>query len=321
MHKVVFFTGFKGFASDVFIDLKPPGYEVTVYDDRMMSDDQKVEKVRDADFILSLGGPLTDKVMQAARNVKLIQLASAGFDTVDLNAAKRLGIPVCNMGMPIAPAVAEHAVLMMLGVMRRVVQADGLMRRGEWRNEETACMDVPELAGSTVGIVGLGNIGRTVARYLRGFEPTTLYADIVRYPDVERELGVRHVPLDELLKSSDIVTVHVPLNDKTRRLIGERELGLMKPTAILVNASRGPVVDEKALIEALKAGKIAGAGLDVFEQEPTPPDNPLRSMKNVLLSPHIAGNSAPTWSRRAKFAFENFQRVLEGKPPLSQVNA
>jgi phosphoglycerate dehydrogenase-like enzyme len=320
MPKVAFFTGFKGFASDVFVVQKPPEYEVTVYDSGM-SDDQKVEKVRDADFILSLGGPLTSRVMQAAGNVKLIQLASAGFDSVDVQAAKRQGIPVCNMGMPIAPAVAEHAVLLMLGVMRRVVQVDGLMRTGAWRNDETACMDVPELAGSTVGIVGLGNIGRTVAHYIRGFEPTTLYADVVRYPGIEREMGVRQVPLDELLKSSDIVTVHVPLNDRTRGLIGERQLGLMKPTAILVNASRGPVVDEKALVEALQAGGIAGAGLDVFEQEPLQEDSPLRGMKNVLLSPHIAGNSAPTWGRRARFAFENFRRVLEGKPPLSQVNA
>jgi len=320
MPKVVFFTRLIGFASDATLSEIPPGYEVEVYDARM-SDEEKAEKTEDADFILSLGGSLTGKVMESAKKLKLIQLASAGYDTVDLKTAERLGIPVSNMGAPIAPAVAEHTIALILGVLRRMVQVDNLLRQGDWSNEETRCMDSPELAECTVGIVGLGNIGRTVARLLRGFENPVLYADIVTYPDAERELGVRRVPLDDLLKEADMVTIHVPLMAATRGMIGERELALMKPTSILVNTSRGPVVDEATLTRALEAGTISAAGLDVFEEEPLAGDSPLRKMKNVLLSPHIAGNNRATWYRRGRFAFENMQRVMEGKEPLSPVQA
>lgn len=319
MPKVVFFTSFTGFVSDAMLSHTPPGYDVESYD-TWMSDDEKAKKVEDADFVLSLEGRFAGKMMESARNLKLIQLATAGYDTVDLKTADRLGIPVSNMGVPIAPAVAEHAVALMLGVLRRMAQVDGLLRQGDWRNEETSCMDVPELAESTVGIVGLGNIGRTVATFLRGFENPVLYADIVPYPDAEKELGVRRVSLDDLLKESDVVTIHVPLTHATRGMIGERELALMKPTAIFVNTSRGPVVDEAALAKALEAGTISAAGLDVFEEEPLAEGSPLRKMKNVLLSPHIAGNSGVTWQRRGKFAFDNFQRVMDGKEPLSLVH-
>lgn len=319
MPKVVFFTRLIGFASDAILSKAPPGYKVEVYDARM-SDEEKAAKTEDADFILSLGGRFAGKVMESAKRLKLIQLASAGYDTVDLKAAERLGIPVSNMGTPIAPAVAEHTMALILGVLRRMVQVDSLLRQGDWSNEETSCMDTPELAECTVGIVGLGNIGRTVAKLLRGFENPVFYADIVPYPDVENELGVRRVPLNEMLKESDVVTIHVPLTPATRGMIGERELALMKPTAILVNTSRGPVVDEAALTRALEAGTISAAGLDVFEEEPLAGDSPLRKMKNVLLSPHIAGNNRATWYRRGKFAFENMQRVMEGKGPLSLVH-
>ena len=319
MPKVVFFTSFIGFVSEAMLSRTPPGYEVETYS-TWISDEEKTEKVKDADFILSLEGRFPGTVMEAAPKLRLVQLATAGYDTVDLKTAERLGIPVSNMGIPIAPAVAEHAIALMLGVLRRVAQVDYLVRQGEWRNEETACMDVPELAGSTVGIVGLGNIGRTVAKLLQGFENTILYTDIIPYPDAERELGVRRVPLDELLKESDVVTLHVPLTPATREMIGEQELSLMKPTAILMNTSRGPVVDDPALVHALEEGRILGAGLDVFQQEPLAEDSPLRKMKNVVLSPHIAGNSAVTWQRRGRFAFENFQRVMGGKEPISLVH-
>jgi len=319
MPKVAFFCNFGSDVTDSITNYAPAGYDVALCDPRA-SDAEKIEKVRDADFIIWLGGPLSGKVIESARRARLIQLLSAGFDNIDVRTADRLEVPVCNMGVVIGTTVAEHAVALMLAVLRRVTISDAKMRRGAWQGLAWDCNDALELTGATVGIVGLGNIGRTVAKRLQGWENTLLYADIVRYPDAEKMLGVRHVTLDELMRESDIVTVHVPLNSSTRGLIGKRELALMKPGAILVNTSRGPTVDEAALMDGLKAGKPAAAGLDVFREEPLVKDSPLRKMKNVVLTPHVAGNSAITWHRRGKFAFDNCQRVWEGKPPLSRVH-
>jgi phosphoglycerate dehydrogenase-like enzyme len=319
MLKVVFLSSFLGEVSEAMLGHALPGYEVATYS-TYISDEEKAERVRDADFILMLEGRLPGAVMEAAPRLRLVQLATAGYDTVDLKAAARLGIPVSNMGVVIAATVAEHTVAMMLGVLRRLAYVDHLVKQGSWRDEETGCMGVPELAESTVGIVGLGNIGQTVAKRLQGFENRLLYADVVAYPDPEKALGIRRVPLDELLGESDVVTIHVPLTPSTRSMIGEREFSLMRPGAILVNTSRGPVVNEAALIRALEDGRIRGAGLDVFEEEPLAEESPLRRMKNVLLSPHIAGNSGVTWHRRGKFAFDNFQRVMRGEEPLSLVH-
>jgi phosphoglycerate dehydrogenase-like enzyme len=158
-----------------------------------------------------------------------------------------------------------------------------------------------------------------VARCLRGFDTETLCYDVVSHPDAEQELNVRSVPLDELLSRSDVITVHVPLIENSRYLIGARELSLMKPTSVFVNTSRGPVVDEEALIDSLKGGELMGSGLDVFWSEPINPDNPLIDMDNVVLTPHCAGGTYETWPRRVKFAYENFQRVLKGEAPLSMV--
>ena len=168
-----------------------------------------------------------------------------------------------------------------------------------------------------MGLIGAGNVGRKVARRFKSFETRILYYDARPAADIENELDARKVSLDELLRESDIITIHIPLLTETRALIGKHELSLMKPNTVLLNTSRGPIVDEKALIEALTENRIAGAGLDVFEMEPIQTDNPLLTLDNVLLTPHTAGHSYEGWFRRTQFAWENIQRVAKGQQPLS----
>jgi phosphoglycerate dehydrogenase-like enzyme len=253
---------------------------------------------------------------RAAPRLKLVQLLSAGYDDVDLDAARRAKIPVSNNGGANAISVAEHTMMLMLAVSRRVIWQHANVAGGRWRGNGPAPR-MYEMFDKTLGIVGLGTIGKKVARLARAFGMRVAYYDIARLSeDAEDALGVRFRLLRELLKTSDIVSLHVPLNDSTRHMIGAGELALMKPEAILVNTCRGPVVDEVALHRALSAGTLFGAGLDVFDREPPPADNPLLKLDNVLLTAHFAG---PTWDNhvaRFRNAFDNVQRVHRGEPPL-----
>ena len=174
------------------------------------------------------------------------------------------------------------------------------------------------MADKLVGILGLGNIGQRVARRVQGFEARVQYHDLFpQPPERERELGVTRVGIEELFETSDIVSVHTPLTPDTRHIVSRDLIARMKPTAVLINTSRGPVHDEAALIDALREGRIAAAGLDVFEQEPVAPDNPLLSMDNVVVTPHTAGTTWDTWFRRAEFAYQNMQGVWDGNPPMA----
>jgi phosphoglycerate dehydrogenase-like enzyme len=260
--------------------------------------------------------PLRDAFYRAAPRVRLVQLLSAGYDAVDLEAARRARVPVSNNGGANAISVAEHALMLMLTVARKVVWQHASVSGGRWRGNGPAPR-MYELHDKTLGIVGLGTIGKKVARLGRAFGMRVQYYDIARLTeDAEDALGVKFRLLRELLRSSDVVSLHVPLNASTRGLIGAGELALMKPAAILVNTSRGPVVDEPALTRALSAGKLFGAGLDVFDQEPPPASNPLLKLDNVVLTAHFAG---PTWDNhvaRFRNAFDNVQRMARGEPPL-----
>ena len=257
-----------------------------------------------------------DAFYRSAPKLKLMQLLSAGYDDVDIEAARRAKVPVCNNGGANAISVSEHAMMLMLGVSRRVVWQHGNVSGGRWRGNGPAPR-MYEVFDKTLGIVGLGTIGKKVARLTRAFGMRVQYYDIARLPEHEEDaLGVRFRLLRELLSTSDIVTLHVPLNDSTRHMIGAAELALMKPEAVIVNTSRGPVIDEPALTRALSDNKLFGAGLDVFDQEPPPPNNPLLKLDNVLLTSHFAG---PTWDNhvaRFRNAFDNVQRVHRGEKPL-----
>jgi phosphoglycerate dehydrogenase-like enzyme len=259
---------------------------------------------------------MPDAFYSAAPRLRLVQLLSAGYDDVDLAAARRAKVPVANNGGANAISVAEHAMMLMLTVARRVIWQHGSVAAGRWRGNGPSPR-MYELFSKTLGIVGLGTIGKKVARLGKAFGMRVEYYDIVRLnEDAEDALGVRFRLLNEVLSNADVVSLHVPLNDSTRGMIGKGELARMKPTAILINTSRGPVVDEGALYHALSAGKLFGAGLDVFDREPPPTDNPLLKLDNVVLTAHFAG---PTWDNhvaRFRNAFDNVQRVARGEPPL-----
>jgi phosphoglycerate dehydrogenase-like enzyme len=254
-----------------------------------------------------------------APKLKLIQLLSAGFDAVDTRAANAAGVPVCNNGGANAISVSEHAIMLMLTVARRVVWQHENVRNGRWRGNGPAPKMV-ELANKTLGVVGLGNIGKKTARLAKAFGMNVTYYDIRRLSeDEEDQLGVRFRVLREILRDSDFISLHVPLDDTTRHMIGKAELEEMQLHAILVNTARGPVIDEKALYEHLAAGKIFGAGLDVFDQEPPPADSPLFGLDNVVLTAHFAGPTSDNHTARFRNAFDNFQRVERGEKPLWRV--
>ncbi|HZU16066.1 MAG TPA: 2-hydroxyacid dehydrogenase [Candidatus Dormibacteraeota bacterium] len=244
---------------------------------------------------------------------RLIQQPAAGFDTIDHRAAADFGIPVANAAGYNRDSVADWVIMAVLTLVRRGAEADRRMRRGEWPPGELIGR---ELGSLTVGIVGLGNIGVAVATRLRAFGCRVLFSDVI-----PRSLpGAEFTDLDRLLAESDVVTVHVPLDETTRAFIDARRLAQMRRGAFLVNASRGPVVQEAALIEALESGQLGGAALDVFETEPLAPDSPLRRMEQVFLTPHIAGLTEEAEARLLEMCGANLRRVLEGLEPFNVVN-
>ena len=259
---------------------------------------------------------ITDALFRKAAQLKLVQLLSAGYDDVDLAAARRASVPVANNGGANAISVAEHTLMLMMAVSRRLIWQHANVSGGRWRGNGPAPR-MYEMFGKTLGIVGLGTIGKKVARLAHAFGMQVLYYDIVRLSEGEEDaLGVRFRLLGELLAGCDVVSLHVPLNESTRGMIGAAELALLKPEAILINTCRGPVVDEPALCRALSENRLFGAGLDVFDQEPPAPDNPLLKLGNVLLTAHFAG---PTWDNhvaRFRNAFDNVERVSRGERPL-----
>jgi phosphoglycerate dehydrogenase-like enzyme len=276
------------------------------------------DALKDAVCLVGFGDPsMDDSFYRSAPNLKLVQLLSAGYDRCDIEAARRAGVPICNNGGANSTAVAEHAILLMLAVCRRLVWQHSNVAAGRWRGNNLQEVKLYELKDRTLGIIGLGTIGKKTARLAQAFGMGVQYYDIVRLPEDQADaLDVRFALFEEVLRTSDIVSLHVPLSKDTRHMIGAAQLRLMKPSAYLINTCRGPVIDEPALIEALSSGTIAGAGLDVFDQEPPPPNNPLFSLPNVILSAHLAG---PTWDNqytRFRNAFDNCQRVLRGEKPL-----
>jgi len=294
--------------------LTPPGFELVEVD---FGTPQFIEAAADAEFYMGLARNMGGEFFRSAPKVKLVQLLSAGYDRVDVEAARKAKVPVSNNGGANAIAVAEHTVLLMLAVLKQLVRFHQDVVAGKWRPPASSESPVYELSARTVGIIGLGNIGKKVARRAAAFDARVQYYDILRLTEAEEDaLGVRFVLLNELLRTSDVVTLHVPLNDSTRRMIGARELSQMKPGAILVNTCRGPVVDENALYEALKGKRLAGAGLDVLVEEPPAKNHPLFALPNVTLTPHSAGPTWENWAARFRNGFDNIERVAAGRKPL-----
>jgi len=271
-------------------------------------------ELEDAEVIIPehtlIDGPLLDR----AKRLKLVQ-TGAGFDNVMIEECTKRGIYVAHGKGVNARAVAEHVMGFILCWYKNLIYLDGMMKRGEYGVDYMGS----ELSGKVVGIVGLGNIGKEVARLANAFR-----MKVLGYPirSIDMDTEIEFIDFTTLLKSSDIITLHLPLNDRTRQMIGRRELELMKKDALLINTSRGLIIDEAALIKALESKKIGGAALDVFETEPLPKDSPLRKLSNVILTPHTAG--APEALRfhknRYEFFIENIRRITSGKPPMNALN-
>ncbi|MGH7333359.1 MAG: 2-hydroxyacid dehydrogenase [Candidatus Rokuibacteriota bacterium] len=311
--KILFAPGQPQLILDMARSMTPPGFELMVAD---IGTPEFYQAAAEADYYLGLARRMGGEFFRAAPKLRLVQLLSAGYDHVDVEAARKAGVPVSNNGGANAIAVAEHTIMLMLAILKRLVQFHNDVVAGKWRVGNLADGRVYELAGKTVGIVGLGNIGKKVARRAAAFDVKVQYYDIVRLTeDQEDALGVRFVLLDELLRTSDVVSLHVPLDDTTRGLLGPREFAMMKPSAILINTCRGPVVDEVALQRALTESQIAAAGLDVMVEEPPTAKHPLFALPNVTLTPHSAGPTWENWPARFRNGFDNIQRVAAGRPP------
>jgi len=262
---------------------------------------------------------IDDEVLAAAPTLKVVANVAVGYNNIDVAVARRRGVVVTNTPDVLTETTADFAWALLMAAARRVVEADHFARSGQWQRWQWDLLWGADVHGKTLGILGFGRIGRAVARRASGFDMRVLYHDAVRpAPAVERELRVTYAEPETILREADFVSLHTPLLPETRHLINERTLRLMKKTAILVNAARGPIVDEAALVRALKEGWIAGAGIDVFEEEPRIHPG-LAPLPNVVLAPHIASASRDTRIAMATLAVRNCLAVLDGKPPLTPV--
>lgn len=286
---------------------------------RSLDEGSLLEQVPPVHAIILCGrGKLTRRLIEAAPRLKVIGRHGTGLDHIDLQASNELGIVVVNTPEPGIEPVAEHSLGLMIVLAKHILQADRAMRAGEWR--PCAPLTGDELHRKVLGIVGLGRIGTRVATLCHAaLEMPVLYCDIVDVPQAEARLGARRVPLDELLQTADVVSLHVPLTPDTRRMIGREALRRMKRDALLVNTSRGAVVDQAALMEALQEGWIAGAGLDVFDPEPLPPDSPLLRLPNVVVTPHMASLTKQGLLQMGMSVVNDVLAVLEGGVPKHPV--
>lgn len=303
--------------------LKKEGHEVVVSEfNRYLTGEELVERVKGVDAILSL---LTDRIdgdlMDAAGpQLKVISNYAVGVDNIDVKGATDRGIAVVNTPSDeVNEAVAEHTWALILSLARRIVEADEATRRGGYKGWEPDIFLGVNLVGKILGIIGLGRIGSMVARRAKGYNMTVLYNKRQPDPEAEKELGVKFASLDELLAKSDFVSLHVPLTDETRHMINKETLAKMKKGGFLINTARGPVVDEKSLVEALRSGHLGGAALDVYDNEPTI-DPELIGMENVVLTPHIASATYEARNKMGEMAVDAILDTLEGEKPTAIVN-
>ncbi|MCJ7634414.1 D-glycerate dehydrogenase [Candidatus Bathyarchaeota archaeon] len=281
-----------------------------------------LKEVSDVEGLFCL---LTEKIdselMDVAKRLKVVANMAVGYDNIDVAEATKRGIMVTNTPGILTETTADETFALLLAIARRIVEADKYVRAGKWIIPWSPMMMVGnDVHGKTLGIYGLGRIGVAVAKRARGFEMKLIYYDAYRNMDLERELGVRYMPLDDVLRQCDYLVIHVPFMPETRHSINKEKLSLMKKTAYLINTSRGAVVDEQALVNALQENRIAGAALDVFEKEPIDMDNPLIKLNNVVIVPHIASASIETRTSMAELVARNIVAALKNETPPTLVN-
>jgi lactate dehydrogenase-like 2-hydroxyacid dehydrogenase len=301
---------------ELMLSAQPPEFADLWLDD---ADPEEVRRGKLAEAEFLVGGRVDQALLDGMPRLRMIQLGGVGYEHVDVEACDRRGVPVAITPEGTVTGVAEHTVMMMLAIYKHLAEAHAALKRGEWVHDRLRplCLMLEE---KRVGIVGMGRIGREVARRLGGFDVETVYHDIRPLSaEDEARYGARWLELDELLSTSDVVTLHVFLGPGSKHLIGRRELELMKPRAVLINTSRGDVVDEAALYRHLAAGKLYGAGIDAWQEEPTSPENPILRLENVLVTPHMATANRDAVVKKSRAAYANFQRVLRGEQPINTV--
>ena len=302
--------------------LKPlEDFDVTVLSEAPPERDELLEAASGAEGVIST---VTEKIdgefMDAAgEGLKVIANLAVGYDNVDVEAANERGVIVTNTPGVLDETTADVAFMLLLAAARRLGESERTLRAGKWEWWGPTLFMGPDVWGKKLGIIGLGRIGQAVARRAKGFDMEILYHNRSRKVEAERELGARYMDLGELLETADFVTIHTPLTDETQHLIGQAELHKMKSEAVLVNTSRGPVVDEGALADALAEGRIFAAGLDVYEEEPKVHPK-LLELENVVLAPHIGSGSIETRNTMAALAAENLAAVLRGEQPKTPIN-
>jgi glyoxylate reductase len=297
--------------TEVWPDELPPSYDVLR------------EKACNVDAMLTM---LSDRIdaylMDAAPNLRVISNYAVGFDNIDVGEATRRGIIVGNTPGVLTETTADLSFALLMTAARRVVEADGYARNGLWKTWGPEILLGQDIHHATLGIVGLGRIGTEVARRARGFNMEVLHHSRSKHDEVEQDLGIEYVPrLDHLLARSDFISLHIPLTPETRRMIGADQFAVMKPAAILVNTSRGAIVDQAALYQALKTRRIFAAGIDVTDVEPIPPGDPLLTLDNIIITPHIGSASFITRQKMALMAAENLLVGLRGEIPPYCVNS
>ena len=289
-------------------------------EDKSLEPIQLMEACREIEGLVASGVRVDEDLLEHAPHLRVVANVAVGYDNIDVAACTRRRIVVTNTPEVLTETTADLAFALLMTVARRLVECDRYVREGRWHYWQWGYMWGTDLFRKTLGVYGLGRIGKAVARRGRGFSMRVLYYDIVGpAPALERELGAQFVDRETLLREADFLTLHVPLTPETHHLISARELAMMKPTAFLINAGRGQVVDEAALVEALESRRIAGAGLDVFEQEPHI-HSALLALPNVVLTPHVGSATAETRLAMAMLAAENLLAALEGRRPPNPVN-
>ena len=312
----------RGEADTELIEEQIQGLDYELDKFEVTSDGEAIEAMAGADIVINGGVELSREVIEETDGVQAILVGSHGFNHIDHEAATDQGIMVVNSAGFCTEEVSNHAILLMMSCAKKLTQLNDLVKAGKWGAEtRAAIMPMAQIYDQTLGLVAFGNIARAVARKAQAFGMDVIAYDPYCPPWIAREYRVRLVgSLEELAAESDFVSVHTPLNNQTRGLLGADFFRAMKPTAYFVNTCRGPVVDEAALIAALDDGEIAGAGLDVFEEEPTYPENPLLKMDNVVVTPHSAGSSNVSRIRSGVQVGQETSRLIRGTFPMSVVN-
>jgi glyoxylate reductase len=298
-------------------------YEVSMWEheDIPVPNDILLSEAKKADALLTmLSDSIDEKILTAGKKLKVVANLAVGFDNIDLKVASREGVAVCNTPDVLTDTTADLTFGLLMATARRLMEAAEFVKEGKWKSWSPLLLAGHDIHHKTIGIVGMGKIGETVAKRATGFEMNILYHNRTRKPAVEQELGAVYVSLDELVEKSDFIVCLTPLTSETKNMFTRDMFKKMKQSAIFINAGRGPVVDEQALFDALVAGEIAGAGLDVFEKEPIGADHPLLQLPNVVALPHIGSSSVETRMEMMRLCLANIQAVIEGNEPKTLVN-